>query len=81
MRLNIILVHEKVGRLPGGVWSGPGDWDVFEATLSAQKTTASFFVALNRKEGLIEFQPKHPDDRKLLLHAFDAMLSYRGTRL
>ena len=80
MRMNYEVVHEKIGRLPGGEFSGTGSWDVYKVTYATTSTTASFMVAMNSEEKIIEFQPSHPNDRKPLLRAFDAMLSYKTSR-
>lgn len=81
MRLNYEVVHEAIGRLPGGEFSGTGKWNVYKVTLADNKqATAAFLIAMNPDEKLMEFQPIHPDDRRPLLQAFDMMLSFKGTR-
>jgi hypothetical protein len=80
MVMNFEVVHEKIGRLPGGEFSGTGKWDVYKVTLATSHSTASFIMALNDDEKTVEFQPSHPNDRKPLLAAFDAMLSYKTSR-
>jgi hypothetical protein len=80
MRLSYEVIHEAIGRLPGGEFSGTGKWNVYKCTYKGKTADASFIMAMNPDEGIIEFQPQHPNDRRLLLGAFDIMLSFKGNR-